>query len=230
MSKLSELGQELLPWYVNKTLSTSEKSKLDLLRANSDSFKTSVDEEMNLADKMRQDDPELDEILQQQPQAFAQLRQRIAEENGFEAGDDEGHHNEAHISEIGDNESDGNKLSSISFTSRINKFRYPLAIAASFLLVAFMSVSMLQFGPDVISDSNDFVTLSTPSDSSLVVQLVFAPTAQTGEIVSLLTQSSVEVLSGPSANGVYRVRLANESDLEYWQQLEETIWAELEVN
>ena len=53
---------------------------MDLLRANSESFNKKVEEEMEFAQQMQQQDKELEDLLQQQSASLAQLKQQIRED------------------------------------------------------------------------------------------------------------------------------------------------------
>jgi len=80
---------------------------------------------------------------------------------------------------------------------------WPLAMAASLLAISLMSLIWL------VPDSQVYRTLTRSSEvaSGTVLQVVFEPQTPEREVRRLLIDTGATIISGPSAQGVYRIEL-----------------------
>ena len=80
------------------------------------------------------------------------------------------------------------------------------AVAASVLLVVQTVVLV-----NVINKDDDYEMLSGPSVQGAMLQVTFEPDATEKQIREVLNTAGVEIIAGPSAAGVYRLQLTDET-------------------
>lgn len=213
MTKVRSANDYLLPWYVNGTLSESEMVVMEKYLAIDSSGDAKIKDEMQLSRCFHHREAELDELQAQQDFGFSLLQQRLRSDQA------QLQNNVAQI-----NNQPKPKLKQAS----AYKLTSGLAVAASFIvaLVVYWSVTV-----PLTENGSDYRVLSNvPTEPGYVMQLIFSDDVDGPTATRLLQSRELELINGPSANGVYRVRLKQKSDIEYWQQHALVRWAEVEIH
>ena len=108
-----------------------------------------------------------------------------------------------------------------------SRWMIPVSLAACLL------IAILLFGP-FSQQEQSFETLGANASSKPVIQLIFQPDTAESFIQSLVTGDQRHIISGPTAQGVYRIELlADEDPQQVLQSLKDhpnVIFAALEVN
>lgn len=179
---------DLLPWYINRTLDSAEKETVHNHVRTCIACRIELNQQQLIFEKMTQPDW----VRQVSQVSFNQLKNRIAKR--------------PQIYVISQQEKRIEKLPALS--DRGVSFLKHAALAAS--IVMFALPFMLSSSIDQQKFGNEYRTLaSAPAgkQSYNILRIVFADPLSSEKINAILDSVSGEILSGPSDNGVYEVRI-----------------------
>ncbi len=91
-----------------------------------------------------------------------------------------------------------------------------MALAASLLVVVVQSGWLLQLS----LSQNDYIPAGAHLQQGVILQVAFRPQATASQIHQLLDAIDAEIVGGPGAAGVYRIRLHNRSEGDASQPLQ----------
>ena len=185
----------LLPWYVNKTLNRDEFNLVDMHLKSCLICKIELTSQQKLAASIRQED-----LLAPVAHAsFLQLKNRIHKNKSSSKKKSEVHE----------------KLMSLRLwflnlsTKRLISPYYPSIVLGSLLLLTF-SLIFPAFDAEKQNIGNNFHTLSHSKHTDHKyneIRLVFSNKITQNEILQILQSVQGQIIAGPTAQGVYRVRL-----------------------
>lgn len=195
-------AEDLLPWFVNGTLSTEESHAVQAFIDSGEISQREVDEVRLFAETIQEqsaDEPVFNPAMFDGVMAkLDSVQQEVAETPVI-------------VSEP--------KQESEGFLTRLmDGFSWSLmpplakvAVAGQFAVVVALSAALLAGGANE-ETSFETVSGSATATAQADVQVVFSPTATEQEIRALLNSVEGIIVSGPSALGVYEIDLAEELD------------------
>lgn len=189
----------LLPWYVNNTLGTDENDRVEIHLKSCLVCRIELANLQKLSVFVNQED-DVDTAVQA---AFSQLKNRI-HENQRET--------KRSVSFFDDLASHFKQLASIQKTKKLIQ-RNP-----GFVLATVFSCAFLLLLPDYLSVGrmfdNNFQTLSSShrvATGKNEIRLVFAKNLSEQQIKRIVASIDGKIVAGPTAQGVYRVRIGLEN-------------------
>lgn len=211
--------EELIPWFLNGSLSETEMNDVNAKIANSPQFSEQVDQDLKLAEIANRESPEVEKLLAMQPLALSKLKQKISQSENKKTWYD---------------------LVRSYFTPK------PIFAFAMSSMLAIFALGYYPFvtdrdmqggsqtGPQM-EYSGEYQTLtSAPVDQEgIVLQIIFRPETTEKEMRTLLLKSESKLLSGPTVSGVYRLEIAEDSnkdkELELFRNHSAVQWFEIEA-
>ncbi len=182
---------DLLPWYINRTLDTTEREIVHVHVKTCIACRIELNQQQLIYERI----PQLGSTRQLSQVSFNQLKNRIAKRPQMYV--------------VSQQEKRIEKLPSMSWRSV--SFLKHVALAAS--IVMFALPFMLSSSIDYHSSGNEYRTLAsatTGEQSQNILRIVFTDPLSPQKINTILDSVSGEILSGPSENGVYEVRIGNQ--------------------
>lgn len=169
-----------LPWYVNGTLDAKTRQSIDDAIASSPALKAEVEWLKSLQSEIASDDYLPD----------------IPNNIGFDQ-----------FKTLINNEQSGKV---ISISSRWQQWQRPLMAVAATLVVVQMGVigSLLNNQPETITTLSGSTTISIKG--TMLIQVVFNENATTKDTQAALQLVDAEIVGGPSALGIYVVRVSDQ--------------------
>ena len=214
---VKNLQEFLIPWYANGTLSDVEQEKLEQLMREDERVRQLVAEDAVVAENVNQDILGLQDILQQKNSSLDSIKRQIAAQNFVEQD------------LVRKNKPEHKKPSQNLHTYMHQSWRRTYLIGAAAASVAFAVLIGVNFGVQQYQAQDFEVQSSIKPSVDPVMQIIFQPTISVQELHRLLGGDSLQIISGPSANGVYRIRLQDANSINEWQQNPAVLWAEIEI-
>ncbi len=181
----------LLPWYINRTLDAAEREIVHNHVKTCIACRIELNQQQLIFEKI----PQLDSARQLSQVSFNQLKNRITKRPQMYV--------------VSQQEKRIEKLPSMSGQSA--GFFKHVALAAS--IVMFALPFMLSSSIGYHTFGNEYRTLAsatTGEQSQNIIRIVFTDPLSPEKIDTILDSVSGEILSGPSENGVYEVRIGNQ--------------------
>lgn len=206
MSDVNSSIEEVVAAYLNGSLSNEDKNEIEELKRTNIAFKKSFEEELKIA-SMVQDEPEdVIKIKDQMSNNFQLLKSRIQ-------------HRENHQSlESGNSKKDKKHT--------LFKASFVTGIAASVLIIF-----GLYFYPLQENASTEYTLMTnTGTEQGIIAQIIFIEGTAADDIEQLLNEQSATLIGGPTSNGVFRIKLNSENDIEFWKEHNRVRWANIEEN
>lgn len=186
---------ELLPWYINHSLDTTEEHRVRTHAKNCIACKIELTQQQQIFEKVNQVN-----LLQQTAQiSFAQLKQRIEKQ--------------PKVSVISEHDKQRKMIQRFEFfCSNFFSFNY-LKYAAVVAGIIMLTVPFI-FSPFEMHEStNVYRTLATSPEGigreNNLARVVFSEHATSQQIKDILISISGHIINGPSRNGVYEVAIGN---------------------
>jgi len=215
-AKVKNLDELLIPWHTNGTLSKNESASLQQSLQRQPRLQRAIGDDQQLAEHINCNIPELDELLGQQAASLSAVVNKIKNGEGETSFSRKRHFikRQKHL------------IRPQKLFIKPKLIASLTAIAASVVFVTVVGIQNMQV--DKPLDEFEVQTSSTPADGP-VLQVIFDNALSPAQIQALFPQQTVEILNGPSTNGVYRIRVDNPSDLLEWQNNSAVRWAEIEL-
>lgn len=206
---------ELIPWFVNGSLSETEMNAVNNEITDSPQFSEQVDDDLKLAEKVNRESAEVKKLLAMQPAALAKLKKQI---------------------NYSENKKTWYELALSYFTPK-PIFALAISSVAAIFVVGYYPFATdrdMQTGPQT-EYQQEYQTLTTApvNQEGVVLQIIFKPETTEIEMRSLLLESEGKLLSGPTTSGVYRLEIAEDgnkdAELDLFRNHSAVQWFEIEA-
>lgn len=185
-------SEQLIPWYVNGTLSEHEMDRVNTQVNASPALTESVNKEMRLTKLLRETSPDVSDLLGQKDRAFEQLLNKVhTRKNAL-------------------------PQRRVWYACAASLLVMVMVLATGAYRALLPQATM----PGLNSGVMDYQTLTNaPAYTGTVLQVIFKPSITERQLEELLIENGMRILSGPTQQGVYRIALPPDAESKQYAQL-----------
>ena len=192
-------AEELLPWFVNGTLSSEEASAVQAFIDSGEISQTEIEEVRLFAETIQEqsaDEPAFNATMIEDVMAKLDTVEQEAAEPAVIVAEPQ-------------KESLWHRLTN-GFGWSLMPPLAKVAVAGQFALVVALGAALLN--TDTVEENSFDVVSGAAPERERDIQVIFAPTATEEEIRNLLASFDGVIVDGPSAQGIYAIDVADEFD------------------